>query len=277
MSIVVDVNVNLRGHTSLPLYDYLQIPKERGRQWKGDELIAAMDAAGVDKAGMTASVTAAGVGGEVDAIHVDEVKEVIDQYPDRLFGWAGINPLTTMDTLAYIQYAVKDLGFKGVHVYPHWFGVPINDRLYYPIYAKCAELGVPITLQVGSQSPRSHAKLVARPVLLDDVAFDFPELKIVGLHIGTPFANEMVMLCKNWENVFIIADGHPPRQWEPVLLDYIQQKTWSNKDGAQKVMWGTDHPIQTFKTSLEEVEALGLEPWVKNNLVGENAVRILGL
>jgi predicted TIM-barrel fold metal-dependent hydrolase len=277
MAKVVDVNVNLRGHTSLPLYDYLQIPKERGRTWKGEELIAAMDEAGVDMAGMTASVTAAGVGGEVDAIHVDEVKAVIDQYPDRLFGWAGINPLTTMETIRYIQYAVGELGFKGVHVYPHWFGVPINDRLYYPIYAKCAELGVPITLQVGSQSPRSHAKFVAQPILLDDVAFDFPELKIVGLHIGTPFAHEMVMLCKNWENVFIIADGHPPRQWEQVLKDYIQQVQWSNKDGSRKVMWGTDHPIQTFKQSLAEVEDLGLEPEVKDNLIGENAIRILGL
>jgi predicted TIM-barrel fold metal-dependent hydrolase len=155
--------------------------------------------------------------------------------------------------------------------------VPINDRLYYPIYAKCAELGVPITLQVGSQSPRSHAKFVAQPILLDDVAFDFPELKIVGLHIGTPFAHEMVMLCKNWENVFIIADGHPPRQWEQVLKDYIQQVQWSNKDGSRKVMWGTDHPIQTFKQSLAEVEALGLDPEVKDNLVGENAIRILNL
>ncbi len=277
MGRVVDVSVNLRGHTSLPLYDYLQIPKERGRTWKADELVAAMDDAGVDMAGMIASVTAAGVGGEIDPIHVDEVKAVIDEHPTRLFGWAGINPLTTMDTLAYIDYAVRDLGFKGVHVYPHWWGVPINDRKYYPIYAKCAELGVPITLQVGSQSPRSHAKFVARPILLDDVAFDFPELKIVGLHIGTPFAHEMTMLCKNYENVYIIADGHPPRHWEPVLLDYINQVMWSNKDGATKVMWGTDHPIQTFKQSLAEVDALGFDEVTKANLIGENAIRIMNL
>lgn len=277
MATVVDVSVNLRGHTSLPLYDYLKIPKDRGRTWQADELVAAMDDAGVDKAGLIASVAAAGVGGPIDPIHVDEVKAVIDKAPDRLFGWAGINPLTTMETLAYIQYAVKDLGFKGVHVYPHWWGVPINDRLYYPIYAKCAELGVPITLQVGSQSPRSHAKFVGRPILLDDVAFDFPELKLCGLHIGTPFAYEMVMLAKNYENVFIIADAHPPSAWEPALLDYIQQKTWSNKDGSQKVMWGTDHPIQTFKKSLQEVRDLGLEQTVHDNLVGENAIRILNL
>ena len=277
MTRIVDISVNLRGHTSLPLYDYLQIPKERGRTWKADELVEAMDGAGVDMAGMIASVTADGVGGEIDPIHVDEVKAVIDEHPDRLFGWAGINPLPTMETLAYIDYAVRDLGFKGVHVYPHWWGVPINDRKYYPIYAKCAELGVPITLQVGSQSPRSHAKFVARPILLDDVAFDFPELKIIGLHIGTPFAHEMTMLCKNYENVYIIADGHPPRQWEPVLVDYIKQATWSNKDGGQKVMWGTDHPIQTFKTSLAEIDELGFDEVTRANLIGENAIRIMNL
>ncbi|MGP2435480.1 amidohydrolase family protein, partial [Listeria monocytogenes] len=85
---------------------------------------------------------------------------------------------------------------KGVHVYPHWFGVPINDRLYYPIYAKCCELGVPITLQVGTHSMRSGAKCVGRPILLDDVAFDFPDLKLIGLHLGAPWLEEMVMLAK---------------------------------------------------------------------------------
>jgi len=277
MARVVDISVNLRGHTSLPLYDYLQIPKERGRTWKGDELVTAMDDAGVDLAGMIASVTAAGVGGEIDPIHVDEVKAVIDEHPDRLFGWAGINPLTTMDTLAYIDYAVRDLGFKGVHVYPHWWGVPINDRKYYPIYAKCAELGVPITLQVGSQSPRSHAKFVARPILLDDVAFDFPELKIVGLHIGTPFAHEMTMLCKNYENVYIIADGHNPASFEQQLLDYMSGKVRNSADGHTKVMWGTDWPIQRFKESLAEVEDLDLTPEVKADLIGGNAERIFNL
>jgi uncharacterized protein len=275
---VVDVSCNLRGHVRLPFYDRIPTAKERGASaWEAPALVREMDAAGIDKVGLIASVAALGVGGDEDAIHVDEVKTVVDAAPDRLFGWVGINPLKKMETLRYIDYGVRELGFKGVHCYPHWFGVPVNDRTYWPIYAKCCELGVPIALQVGSQTWRAGAKLCAHPVWLDDVAFDFPELKLVGLHIGKPWVSEMIMLCRNYENVFIIADAHPPSTWEPELVDYLDGKGRRNLDGIEKVMWGTDWPIQTFAESLREVEALGLEPAAKTNLVGGNAVRILGL
>jgi predicted TIM-barrel fold metal-dependent hydrolase len=275
---VVDVSCNLRGHVRLPFYDRIPTAKERGASgWEAPALVREMDAAGIDKVGLIASVVALGVGGEEDPIHVDEVKPVVDAAPDRLFGWVGINPLKKMETLRYIDYGVRELGFKGVHCYPHWFGVPVNDRTYWPIYAKCCELGVPIALQVGSQTWRAGAKLCAHPVWLDDVAFDFPELKLLGLHIGKPWVSEMIMLCRNYENVFIIADAHPPSTWEPELVDYLNGKGRRNLDGIEKVMWGTDWPIQTFEESLREVEALGLEPAAKTNLVGGNAVRILGL
>lgn len=278
MPTVVDVSCNLRGHTSLPFYKLIPEAQRRGAApWKADALIKEMDAAGIDKVGLIASVAAHGVGGAEDAIHVDEVKPVVDERPDRLFGWVGINPLKKMETLRYIEYGVRELGFKGVHCYPHWFGVPVNDRTYWPIYAKCCELGVPIALQVGSQTWRAGAKLCARPVWLDDVAFDFPELKLIGLHVGSPWVAEMIMLCRNYENVFIIADAHRPSTWEPELVSYLNGDGRRNLDGFDKVMWGTDWPIQTFAESLSEVDALGLEPAAKDNLIGGNAVRILGL
>jgi predicted TIM-barrel fold metal-dependent hydrolase len=236
-----------------------------------------MDRLGISMAGLVANVAANGIGGEELVTHVDEVAPVIKAHPDRFFGWVGINPLKGMETLRYIEYGIKDLGFKGVHVYPHWFGAPVNDRIYYPIYAKCAELGVPITLQVGTNTPRSGARCVGRPILLDDVAFHFPELKLIGLHIGVPWTHEMTMLARNYENVFIIADAHPPREWEKPLLDYITEKEHSNKDGSHKVMWGTDWPIQMQEQSLKEVDELGFPPEIRDRLLGENAIRILGL
>lgn len=274
---VVDASVNFRPHTALRLYEVLGVPRDAGRAIEPEAYIAKMDAAGVDKAGLIANVVANGVGGEELAVHVDEVHPVLKAFPDRFFGWAGINPLKGMATLAYIEYAIRELGFKGVHVYPHWFGVPVNDRKYYPIYAKCAELGVPITLQVGSQSMRSGAKLVARPYLLDDVAFDFPELKLIGLHIGTPWAHEMTMLAKNYDNVFILADAHPPSRWEAALLDLINETEFNNRDGSQKVMWGTDYPVQEMDKSLAQVRGLGLSSEREARLLGDNAVKILGL
>ena len=209
--------------------------------------------------------------------HVDLVAPLLDSHPDRFFGWVGINPLKGMETIRYIRYGVETLGFAGVHVYPHWFGLDINHRGYYPIYSVCAELGVPIAMQIGSQSMRSRAKLVALPTMVDDVAFDFPELTLVAIHNGWPYERETVMLAKNFENVFIVADGHPPHTWPADIIDYITEAQWWNRYGSEKVMWGTDWPVQRMKESLEEVRALGLSEEVYGKLVGGNAARILGL
>jgi predicted TIM-barrel fold metal-dependent hydrolase len=280
MATVVDASINLRGHLKLPFYksEVRRAARERGATvWTTETLLAELDAAGIDKAVLLSSVAAVGVGGEIDAIHPDEVQALVEKAPDRLYGMVGINPLTTMPTLRLIEYAIKELGFKGVHVYPHWFGVRVNEPLYYPIYAKCAELGVPIAMQVGSQTPRNHAKLAAKPEWLDQVAFDFPELNILGLHIGSPWVDEMIMLCRNYENVYIVADAHEPRLWEPSLIEYLNGGGRRNLDGIQKVIWGTDWPIQEWQQSLAEVRDLPISDEARDNLLGLNAIRVLNL
>jgi len=273
----IDVTVNFKPHTQLKLYDVLGIDRSTARGIDPEAYIAEMDRHGVAMAGIVANVVQNGVGGELLATHVDEVYPLLERYPNRFFGWVGINPLGGMETLRYIERAVTQLGFKGVHVYPHWFGVPINDRIYWPIYAKCCELGVPITLQVGRQSPRSGAKLCARPSWIEDAAFDFPELTLIGLHIGVPYDHEMTAAVWSFDNVYIIADAHPPRTWSPTIRDFIAQRNWGNQDGSDRVMWGTDWPVQTIGQSLAEVDALGFEDEVKRKLLGENAIRILKL
>lgn len=277
MSRVIDVTVNFRPHTDLGLYEYLGISAESSWSVEPESFIADMDAAGVEKAGLIANVVANGVGGEVYRVTPDEVAGTIRDYPERFFGWVGVNPVERMAAVREIDYAVTQLGFKGVHVYPHWFGLPVNDRVYYPLYSKCAELGVPIALQVGTPSMRSRAKCVAQPILLDDVASDFPELKLIGLHIGVPWTHEMTMLAQNWENVYIIADAHPPNHWDADLVDYIKESAWTNKDGSRKVMWGTDWPVQDAAASLAQLAGLGLDEETERLLVGDNAMRVLDL
>lgn len=278
---VVDVSINLRGHTSLPFYSsekYLDAKKRGETPWTTESLVGALDEAGIDIGGVIASFAANGVGGALDPIDIEDVHKVVSAAPDRLFGWVGINPLTTMDTLRQITYAVEELGFKGVHVYPHWFGVRVDDRSYWPIYAKCVELGVPIAVQVGTQTPRSHAKLVAKPSWLDSVAFDFPELKLLGLHIGSPWVEEMIMLCRNYENVYILADAHRPETWEPGLIRYMKAEgSHQSMDGADRVIWGTDWPVQEFKPSLSAVRDLQLGPEIEGKLLGGNAIKLFDL
>lgn len=277
MGRIIDVSLNFKPHLDLKLYDVLGTDKSKAKTLDPEAYIAEMDRNGVAMAGVIANTVQNGVRGALLQTHVDEVYPVLQRYPDRFFGWVGIDPLGGMATLRYIEYAVRELGFKGVHVYPHWFGVPINDRTYWPIYAKCCELEVPITLQVGRQSPRSGAKLCARPQWLEDAAYDFPELRLIGLHIGVPMDYEMTSAAIGHENVYIIADAHPPSTWSQHFVDYIAQRGFINIDGMRKVMWGTDWPVQTITRSLQEVRALDLPSEALEGLLGENAIRILGL
>jgi Predicted metal-dependent hydrolase of the TIM-barrel fold len=281
MATVVDASINFRGKLKLPFYqsELRRAARERaGTPYTAERLIPALDDAGVDKAVLIASVAAVGVGGEIDGIHVDEVYPEIQKAPDRIFGYAGINPLEDIKTnLAYINYAVNELDFRGVHIYPHWFGMRIDDKKYYPIYAKCAELGVPIMLQVGHPTPRNRAKVAAHPLWLDDIAYDFPELTILGIHIGSPWVDDMMMMCRGYENVYMVADAHQPSTWEPQLIEYINGGGRRNLDGWEKVIWGSDWPIQDIKEALGEVRALNLNERALEHVLGLNAMRVMNL
>ena len=89
------------------------------------------------------------------------------KYPHRYSGLAGIDPLRGIAGLKELDYAVKELGFVGAHLYPHWFGQAPDAAIYYPYYARCAELGIPIMMQVGhcliyratTVSPRWQSRL----------------------------------------------------------------------------------------------------------------------
>ena len=116
---------------------------------------------------------------------------------------------------------------------------------------------MPIQLQVGQSlvyDPERPLRSVGRPITLDAVACDFPELKLVGIHIGIPWHAEMIAMAWKHPNVFIVADAHAPRHWPAEFVRYI------DSFGQDKVMFGTDFPVLTFERMRAEVDALGLRP-----------------
>ncbi|HLJ81926.1 MAG TPA: hypothetical protein VKT52_10600, partial [Ktedonobacterales bacterium] len=133
MSQLIDLNFNYRLHpTALPYGSFMpeDARQQRARPVDIDALVARMDELGIAMTGVVANVSGRDIGrygtGEVlDDNHVDLVHGAISAHPDRLFGWVGINPLGGFKTLRYIEYAVNTLGFKGVHVFPHWFVAPV--------------------------------------------------------------------------------------------------------------------------------------------------------
>ena len=239
-----------------------------------DSMLAMMDAAGTERAFLVAHKT--GQLGLPGSWHLPYamVAEAVAKHPDRFHGLAGIDPTEGMAGVRALEAAVKDLGFIGAHAYPHWFELPPDHARWYPFYTKCVELGVPVLLQVGQSlvyEPRRPLRSVGRPITLDAVACDFPELKLVGIHVGIPWADEMIAMAWKHENVFIIADAHAPKYWPESFVRYIDSY------GRHKVMFGTDFPVLDFARYRAEVDALGLRPESRRAFLRENALRVFGL
>lgn len=235
-----------------------------------EDQLAQMDAAGVEK-GLLVATTGAPVG---SSIHFEKpfekIAKVCEEYPDRFKGVIGLNPSKIMTWVEKLDRAVKDYGFVGAHIYPHWFDAPPDDRMYYPFYAKCAELGVPVQIQVG-HSAQWFLRTVAEPITLDRVAIDFPELKIIGIHIGHPWTEQMISMAWKHPNVFIGTDAHLPKYWDKSLIKFI------NTRGQDKVMFGTDYPVIGFERAIEELDKLELRETPKQKLLWDNAIRVYGL
>jgi predicted TIM-barrel fold metal-dependent hydrolase len=176
-----------------------------------------------------------------------------------------------MQGLRDLDHAVNALGFVGAHLYPHWFSLPPDAARYYPYYAKCCELDIPIMMQVGQNliySRERRLPSVGRPITLDQVAIDFPELRLLGIHIGVPWADEMIAMAWKHENVFIGVDAYAPKHWPPQLVHYL------NTYGREKVLFGTDWPVIDPERAMREIDALSLRPEARRLLMRENALRV---
>lgn len=237
-------------------------------------LVEKMDAAGVEKALLPA--VKCGPLGHPSNWHLplDVVVKAIEQYPNRFYGLVGVDPTEGMKGVRELEYAVKNLGFVGAHLYPHWFELAPDHARYYPFYAKCAELDVPIQMQVGHclrYSAERPLKSVGRPITLDTIACDFPELKIVGIHLGWPWTEEMIAVAYKHPNVYIGSDAYAPKHWPKEFIHYI------NTFGQDKVMFGTDYPIIEPERAMAEINELDLRPIPKQKFLRDNAVKLYGL
>lgn len=250
--------------------------------WTVEYILEMMDRGGVELAGFISLWCADGVGGEEMWVALEEITPILRRHRKRFVGVLGISPLRKWSDKYYaprlIEQAVKEHGFRAAHMYPHWFGVPINDRRMYPIYEKCAELDLPICFQTGQGTMRSRSRVVARPIWIDEIVADFPTLKIVALHSGYPWEDELVALAITHEHVYICPDVPPPRLWHPSILSYLKEEgRFAGLGGSDKVVWATDFPLQEAEPSLKEVDALGLSPETRRKLVRDNAIKLFKL
>jgi uncharacterized protein len=246
------------------------------RRWTGgtmpegdlpiDATIGAMDAGGVDMALVSAWHGPDGV-----LISNDEVASFVAARPDRLAGVAAVDLRDPVAAVRELRRCVSELGFRALRIVPWLWGLPPNDRRCYPLYAACVELGVPFCTQVGHTGPLRTSE-TGRPIpYLDDVALDFPELVIVGGHIGYPWTEEMVALARKYEHVHIDTSAYTARRYPPELVRYLRA------DGRRKVLFGSNWPMIAPQQALADLDALELDGETRELFLGATARRLFAL
>jgi predicted TIM-barrel fold metal-dependent hydrolase len=247
-------------------------------RWTGAEIpeqapdisvtVAAMEAAGVE----FGLLSAASAAHREELISNDEVAGWVAAYPDRFAGLAAVDLNRPMDAVRELRRRVNDDGFKGLRVTPYLWEIPPTDRRYYPLFAACVDLGVPFFTQVGHTGPLLPSE-VGRPIpYIDQIAIDFPELTIVCGHIGYPWTEEMIAVCRKHENVYIDTSAHVASRFPPELVRYM-----GSRSGRKKVLFAANYPMLFPAQALDSLDRLGLDEEATSLYLAGNAKRLLGI
>ncbi|MFX0057520.1 MAG: amidohydrolase family protein [Candidatus Hodarchaeota archaeon] len=281
--------------------DLIQVLKAIAKQYRFDldlilngsaeRLIEEMNEAGIDKTILLS------VDGDLhfeSKVTYQEYNDILaknlKEYPDRLIGFAGIDPRRGKSAIQELERCV-DLGFSGVKLWPLTGFYP-DDLKFYPFYERVQELEAVILCHTGLGPSKTYLKY-CRPAYVDTIAVDFPEIKFIMAHMGDPWTNEAIAVATKNPNVYIDISA-----WEPVFkiapFSFFQTIIQAKMScGINKILFGTDWPLFTpilsLKDWVEGIKKMKLSPPLKlmglseftdeekNKILGENTAKILGI
>ncbi len=234
-----------------------------------EQFIAQMDEAGFEKVFIVAVKMGSYKGLWLsNDFSNQEVYQMIKDYPDRLLGMAGYDPYNIMESLSEIEIAVKEYGFKGVYAHTLGWGIRPDDRRMYPCYAKCIDLEIPFSMQIGHSLELMPSE-AGRPIYIDNVALDFPALTFIASHTGWPWCEEMIAMASKHRNVYIDISAHLPKFLDPSLVQFM------NTRGRSKILFGTN--AFGLKRCKEDFLSLSLKEETKQKVLRDNAIHVFKL
>lgn len=197
------------------------------------------------------------------------VAEALKVAPDRFIGGAGYNPFRIDESIRRLDVAYHEWGFRYAYFHPMTFGVAPNDRRCYPLYAKCVELGIPVGMQVGHSAEVLPSNF-GRPMLVDDVAIEFPTLKINLSHTGWPWTSEFCSIIWRHPNVYGDIAAYFPKSLPSELVEFM-----NGSRGREKILYGTNgFDLARYK---QEFEDLPISDKAKERILHQNAREFLSL
>ncbi len=244
-------------------YMFKQPPHFDEHADKVDHLVELMDLFGIAK----------GMVGVANRASGDLGTQAVKRHPDRFFGSLEVDPNRGMDAVRDLQRAHDELGIKAATAFPAGLypQVPINDKKFFPIYAKCVELDIPICVCAGVPGPR----LPFAPQyvgLIDEVCWYFPELKFVTRHGCEPWADLAAKLLLKWPNLYYSTSAFAPKYYPEAIINF------ANTRGADKVMYAGYFPMGlSLERIFSEMPSVPFRDNVWPKFLRDNATRVFKL
>ena len=201
---------------------------------------------------------------------------LVRRYPDRLLGFCSVNAAEGLTAVNELKRCIEELGLQGLNVQPFASKLYANDKKFYPLYLKCLEYGIPVTIHSGINYSYDRSIDFGRPIFVDEVACDFPGLNIVLNHGGWPWVHESVAIARKHVSVFLEIGGIAPKYIGRPNTGWEMFITFANHLLQNQILFATDSMIP-FGRAVTEATALPLKPNVLNKLMHGNASRLLGL
>jgi len=236
--------------------DYFHRDAELRKGTPLDDIVAQMDAAGVEAGLLT-----------IDAADPKPFAEMAAAYPGRFLLSAVVDPLQGIEAIRCIERLVDEHDVRLIRMIPFLVNRPPNDKVYYPVYAKCIELGVAVSVTTGIPGPPMPAE-PQRPLYLDEICLFYPDLVLIMAHGADPWWGEAIRLLLKYPNLYMMTSAYLPKYLPEELIHFM------NTRGQDKVMFATDFPFLPFDRAIETAKELPFRPGVLREYLSDNARRV---
>ena len=264
----------------------VEVPEESFRQYDAvlntgekyttaqtlEDLLQGMNHNGVDHAVMHAEHE---LGDVADALN-RTVADIVEKYPERFtgIGTVSLENFTIKKALRQIDECAE-MGLIGLSIEPAFFGLHLNEKKLYPIYAKAMEKNLLVALHTGINYTTNRPMSGENPMLLDEIVCDFPDLTLVASHGGWPWIAEMVAVARKHPQVYIEFGGIAPKYVGAAGSGWEVMYRFMNSVLSQQILYGTDWPTMDHQRTLTEWRELDLKSEVLQSLMASNARRLI--
>lgn len=239
-----------------------------GRTVEG--LIEAMDDAGITTGVLTSGLSDPERSHRLGGYAAEDFLAIAESHPGRFLVSVAVDRATKpVDNCRRVRELAQHPAVVMVRVTPLVEQYELNHRLYYPVYASCAELGLPVSINVGIPGPQVRSRC-QDPVLLEDLLIDFPDLTVVGAHMGHPYEALLITYMLKWPRLHLMTSAYLATYMDPALVRFMDSSR-----GRGRVLFASDHPVIPARKALDAARQLPLSEEAMAEFLGGAATRLL--